>query len=303
MKICLVVSKSQGLAVLKNVAEHFQQCLEVITCDDSEDKYRSQFATIKSYCLEENIKLQVLDAKGLQEYLITQNPAVCLVCGWYWLIDAKSLNACELGCFGIHNSLLPAFRGGAPLVWAVMSGANEVGASLFKMTEGIDDGPLIHQWKMAIHQTEYLDIISQKLEAFVSRDIGQVLSDYISGKIQAYPQSESGISYACARKPSDSKVAWVKDSNTLYNECRALQDPYPLLYFSKNSAQYRIRRLIPSNYRCYAEPGKILAYLGDGMLVSCGKDHDGVLIKELLEEGGMIDFSRQQPFRIGATLF
>src|SRR3546814_7145236 len=72
-------------------------------------------------------------------------PAALFACGWYWLLSGEHLDKVPLGCFGVHNSLLPKYRGWAPLVWSIINGDREVGVSVFKFSTGVDDGDLLLQ--------------------------------------------------------------------------------------------------------------------------------------------------------------
>ena len=301
VRVSVVVSKHQGFKVLHCIERELGPCIQVITCDDRDDTGRTAFAAIQGLCAEKNLELLVLNGSSLSQYLIDNKPDLCLISGWYWLIRPEALNACRLGCVGVHNSLLPAFRGGAPLVWSIISGEKTVGASLFLMGEGMDDGPLIHQWSLDIKEDEYINSILTRLEGAIVSNLGIVLKDFLLGKRKCYPQGIYGISYAPVRRKKDSEVNWHDSAESLFNQCRALQNPYPLLYLKKKGLEYQIRRLQKAPFKCHGVAGKVLAYIDAGMVVSCGRETEGIIITELLDAGGR-NLLPNRPFPIGAVL-
>jgi methionyl-tRNA formyltransferase len=299
--LCLVVSKLQGLKILECVQQQLGAQIQVITCDDRDDIGRTVFEAIREFCVENNLNFLVLNGPSLSQYLIDHKPDLCLISGWYWIIESPALTACRLGCLGVHNSLLPSFRGGAPLVWSIMSGERTVGASLFIMGEGMDDGPLIHQWTLEIDETEYIDGILTRLEEAVVSDLGVIIREFLLGIRKSYPQSTNGISYAPTRRKKDSEINWNDSAESLFNQCRALQNPFPLLFFKKNEIEYQIRRLEKAPLKCYGPSGKVLAYIESGVVVSCGINTDGIILTDVLDSGGTNAIPRK-PFPIGAIL-
>ncbi len=301
MLCCLVVSKPQGLRILKCVQRELRSGIQVITFDDRDDVDRTAFDRIQNFCNDKDLDLLILNKMSLSRYLIDRKPDLCLISGWYWMIDLEALKSCRLGCLGVHNSLLPSFRGGAPLVWSIINGEKEVGASLFIMGGGMDDGPLVHQWRLSVLETEYMDGILARVEEAIASDIGVVINEYMLGIRKWYSQSPTGLSYAASRRKKDSEIDWNDFAECLFNQCRALQIPYPPLFFIKKGIEYRIRRMVKAPFKCYGTPGKVLAYVESGMLVSCGIGADGIILTDLVDAEG-IKLVQDRPFPIGAML-
>lgn len=301
MRCVVVVSKKLGLSVLQSVICSVEGLITVVTCDDQTDP-RSAYTEITAFCKEQSLDLKVMKGANLNNYFMKEKPDLAMVCGWYWLIKKEALNACRLGCLGIHNSLLPAFRGGAPLVWAVMAGQKRLGSSLFVMGEGMDDGPIIHQWEITVADDEYLPSIQSRLEEKIIGTIGSILSEYIAGNIVAQEQKQQGISYTSQRKKSDSFVDWTLSPKQLVNQCRALQSPYPPLFFIRKEVEYSIEKMMQSPFPCFGRPGKLLAYTPQGLLISCGVQGEGVIVQKIKKADGNQDLVTTNPFPIGAQL-
>lgn len=302
MNIILVVSKALGLEVLKSISKALSTKITVITCDDREDTGRTAYDEIHQYSNENNLEINVLNSSELNKYLIDKKPDLCLVCGWYWIIKPEPLESCRLGCLGIHNSLLPKYRGGAPLVWSIINGEKAVGSSLFFMTEGMDDGPLIHQWKIKINDDQYMTEILENLNDSIKSDIGIIIQKYIDGKIKPYSQNLKNMSYGSQRTYKDSLVDWNKTDTRLYNECRALQEPYPNLFFDYKNETYEIKKFMLTDIKCFGKSGKLLVYLNEGMLISLGQDEKGIIISHLSKKGCDTNIIPDKPFPVGALL-
>ena len=160
-KVMFVVSKSTGFVALCSFFRAMKNTnLTVLILDDNND-IRSCFNEFKSFC--HNNEIPFLVAKGkecLNNAIEKFTPDSVFVCGWYWIIDENVLNKIPKGIFGIHNSLLPKYRGHAPLVWSMLNGDETVGASLFQIEEGMDTGKIYHQW-ISQRENKYIgDVIA-----------------------------------------------------------------------------------------------------------------------------------------------
>lgn len=144
-----------------------------------------------------------------------------LVAGWYYTIPSKIYRLTKLGAFGFHNSLLPQYAGGAPLVWALIEGQKHSGVSLFRMEESIDSGDIIAQKQFSIEEDEYIaDILKKATKAAIEMAL-ELFDKPIcftpqSGPPQIYPQ----------RSPVDGKIDLNWDSSRIYNFIRAQSAPY-----------------------------------------------------------------------------
>jgi len=302
--IVLVVSKPQGLAALQSIHKAVGERVAVVTCDDKQDIGRSCFADILNYCRQNDLDFHVLTGASLNQFLIDNKPGFCFVSGWYWMIDERALDACHMGCFGVHNSLLPAYRGGAPLVWSMINGEAQVGATIFRMTKGMDDGEILHQWKIDVEPHWVITDVLDSIESSVAEEIGLIVVRYLNGGISLRAQSDIGVSYAPQRREGDSEVNWGMSAEDIFNHSRALQPPYPRLYFVKKDQKCQIYNLQKAPFRCFGKSGKVLAYIEAGLVVKCGVNNtDGVIISDIrFEESPDVNLLDSRYFTIGAVL-
>ncbi|MBT0584937.1 methionyl-tRNA formyltransferase [Alteromonas oceanisediminis] len=303
MKIVLVISKQMGFSCLKSILkQNSSASIRVITTDDRHDP-RHRFEEINTFCREKGLQVNVLSGNELNQFLISYQPDICFVCGWYQLISVDAIHSCRLGAIGLHNSLLPAYRGGAPLIWSIINNEPVVGTTLFKIDQGVDQGDIIEQWRISIHKDEYLNTIQERLENAVVKTIGDVVFDYLESNRTPAKQPEIGVSYCSQRCAEDSEIDWNLHSDQLYSLNRALQTPYPPLFFDKKGSRYFIHRLLPSSIPCFGQPGKYIARTEQGILVKCGNGPDAVVLTDVQRQHSSTNLIENWPFIIGARLF
>lgn len=149
-----------------------------------------------------------------------------LAVGWYHMIPASVRQLFPRGCAGVHASLLPKLRGGAPLNWAILIGEKETGVSLFEMTDGVDDGDLLGQITIPIGpRTNVGELVNRAAEA-TKQLIRDCLRGILDGTINRQPQLGEP-SYGLQRQPSDGIIDWQQDAATIDRLIRAVTHPYP----------------------------------------------------------------------------
>lgn len=155
-------------------------------------------------------------------------PDLIVAVGWYHMIPRVWRDSSALGAVGIHGSLLPRYRGGAPLVWAVINGETRSGVSLFRLEDGVDTGALVAQKSFEIEEGESIgDLLVKSEESSVAliRENARALSD---GCVEWTRQDESQATTYPQRRAEDGLLDWTKHSaQSAYNWIRAQSEPYP----------------------------------------------------------------------------
>lgn len=171
--------------------------------------------------------IMVEDKMGNYEQLLEKlEPNFLLVIGWYYMIPKSIRNLANKGCAGIHASLLPKYRGGAPLVWAMINGETETGISFFYFSDGVDDGEIIAQVKFQISET---DTIKNLLEKTKKASI-DVVTEYVPKIARGTApklQQVGDPTYVPQRKPEDGLINWNWDTKKIKNFIKAQTKPYP----------------------------------------------------------------------------
>ncbi|MCI7765134.1 formyltransferase family protein [Helicobacter sp.] len=157
--------------------------------------------------------------------IMSYNADFILVAGWYYKIPLEIYTLTRMGAFGFHNSLLPKYAGGAPLVWAMINGEKMAGVTLFRMNEVMDQGDIISQRSFLIDEK---DTIAEVLEK--AKRLAITMSLELFEKPIVFTPQEEKLQYYPQRSPKDGKIDLSWDSVTMYNFIRAQSSPYPGAY-------------------------------------------------------------------------
>jgi methionyl-tRNA formyltransferase len=267
----------------------------IVTLDDSNDS-RSALAGYKE-ASRTVAPLHILGKPSeLPPLVAGYRPDMVFVCGWYWLIPPSLLATPPLGFVGLHFSLLPRYRGGAPVVWSMINGEKKTGFSLFKFDNGMDSGPLYAQHAVPIADEDYLADVLEKIESAALNCIERMFPQILEGTV--LPREQPGIlpTYAGQRRPSDGEIGWEWSQRRIYDFIRAQSHPYPGAFTWLDGKKIHIWRACPENMVYYGTPGQVLAFRNEAVLVACG---DGRALR--IEEVG-VDGKAMPPRSILSTL-
>ncbi|MBF0522815.1 MAG: methionyl-tRNA formyltransferase [Candidatus Omnitrophica bacterium] len=284
-RVLFMGSKDLGLGVLKEmVALSPKTLIGALTIDDKSD-CRSALSDFKVFAKEKNIKLYVASNKADSERIIQElKPDLCFVVGWYWLISDATLDGVAKGFIGIHNSLLPQYRGSAPLVWAMMAGEKKVGFSLFTFTKGMDDGPIWVQGSVSVEDSDDIGDVLVKLKTKAVKTVHEKYPAILDGKIKPVAQKHNQATYCAQRLPSDGNINWSEPARKIYDFIRSQANPYPGAFTYYQSAELKIWRAQLCDKVYFGTPGQVAQIGKDGVYVICG-DNRAIILKDI-EFGG-----------------
>lgn len=154
-------------------------------------------------------------------------PELIVVIGWYYMVPRALRELAPRGCVGIHGSLLPRYRGGAPLVWALINGEPEAGVSLFHLGDGVDDGDIVAQRAFPVAPG---DTIREALERATAASVALVeefVPRLLEGTAPRLPQDHSLATHFPQRSPADGRIDWSWSAERIRNFIRAQTRPYP----------------------------------------------------------------------------
>src|SRR5579862_781996 len=184
----------------------------------------------------------------------------------YGLILSKAiLEAFPLGSFNLHASLLPRWRGAAPIHRAVMAGDEATGVTIMKMEEGLDTGPIVAQRRVTIAPDMTTGDLHDELARLGAGLMVIALGALERGSLQASPQPESGVTYAAKVDKNETRVDWQKSWQQVHNHCRGLS-PFPGAWCELSGAG-RIKILRTTKGEGGGPPGRVL---DDKLTIACG---------------------------------
>ena len=211
-------------------------------------------------------------------------PDLMVVVAYGLLLPPKILDIPALGCWNVHASLLPRWRGAAPIQRAIEAGDAETGVCLMQMEKGLDTGPVLLSQALAIGDEETGGQLHDRLSELGA----QVLSDGL-GLLRAgmrpvaRPQPEVGVTYAHKLDKAEARLEWVQPAEVLARKVRAF-NPWPVAEATLGGERLRIHGALALPLAHAAVPGSVLAAGRDGLDVACG---EGALrIRVLQRDGG-----------------
>jgi methionyl-tRNA formyltransferase len=165
---------------------------------------------------------------AIEDEMRRLNPDLILVIGWYYLVPRSLRQLAVRGALGLHASLLPRFRGGAPLVWAMINGETQTGVSLFHLEDGVDEGDVIAQKSFPIARDDDISDVIHKTQTCSVELIRKYIPLFAEGHAPRIRQDASFATVMPQRKPEDGKINWaVQSADEVYNWVRAQTRPYP----------------------------------------------------------------------------
>ena len=195
-----------------------------------------------------NIPILAIDEKlgDHFESFSLMKPDFALAIGWYYMIPNSFLEICNKGGAGIHASLLPKYRGNAPLVWAIINGEKETGVSFFYFAEGVDEGDIIGQEKFEISESDTIKEVLEKTTIASKKVLLDKLSEIANGTNTPTKQDHSKATLYPKRSPEDGEIDWSKSPKEINNFIRAQTKPYPGAFTIINGKKVKILSAIVS---------------------------------------------------------
>ena len=203
-----------------------------------------------------------------QERFRAFNADAAVVVAYGLILPRPILDGTRHGAFNIHASLLPRWRGAAPINRAIMAGDTETGVSIMRITEGLDAGPVCLEVRMPITVDQTAEELHDELAMRGARLMVHALSALERGQLDCRPQAENGITYAKKIDPAETRIDWSRPARDMHNLIRGLSS-HPGAWFEAevNGKPERIKALRAVLARGSGRPGTLL---DKGLTIACG---------------------------------
>ncbi|WP_333495530.1 bifunctional UDP-4-amino-4-deoxy-L-arabinose formyltransferase/UDP-glucuronic acid oxidase ArnA [Kluyvera sp. CHPC 1.251] len=185
------------------------------------------------------------------------------------LLSDDILNLAPKGAFNLHGSLLPKYRGRAPLNWVLVNGEKETGVTLHRMTHRADAGDIVAQQTVAIADSDVALSLHRKLCAASQTLLGDALPKIRSGQTQERAQDDTQATYVGRRTPDDGRLTWEKPAQELHNLVRAVSDPWPGAFGYVGTNKFIVWKSRVRTDMAAAKPGTVLSVAP--LVVACGE--------------------------------
>ncbi len=261
---------------------------EVVAVVTQPDKPRGRgqevsFSPVKDLAIEKGIPvLQPVKIRGTDfaQQLKALDAEVAVVTAYGKILPTDTLEAPRLGCVNVHASLLPRFRGAAPIQWAIAHGDEETGVCLMKMDAGMDTGPVIARERLPILSGDTSATLHDKLSALGGSLLREHLLAYLRGERAPVPQQEGGVVMAPMIKKEDGHLDFTRPAVELERRLRAFT-PWPGAFTHFDGGLLKLQALQVGAGQ--GEPGTVLRASAEGLEVACREG--SVLLTSLQPEG------------------
>ena len=286
MKIVFMGTPDFAVPSLKALAEAGYEICGVFTQPDK-PKNRGmtlQQSPVKQYALEAGLSVyqpaKMRDGEALA-ILRELKPDLIAVAAYGKILPVDILELPRLGCVNVHSSLLPKYRGAAPINWAILNGEEETGVTIMYMAEGMDTGDILAQAKTPIDINENAAQLFDRLAQLGADLLVEMVKGLEAGTVKPVPQDESRASHASMLSREQSPMDWTRTARQLHDQVRGLF-PWPAATTVLDGVRCKILRTALSGETTNKAPGVVLQADKKGLRIACG-------------DGGALDILELQP--------
>jgi methionyl-tRNA formyltransferase len=216
--------------------------------------------------------------------IAAEAPDLIVVVAYGHILPKSILDIPRLGCINVHASLLPKYRGAAPINWAVARGETVTGVTIMRMDVGMDTGPILYVREMPIGEEDTAETMFSKLSILGAEALGEALRMLREGTLGETPQDAALATYAPMLKKEHGRIDWSRPAGEVRNLVRGMT-PWPSAFALHAGKTLKVlSSAVAGESGAGGEPGEIVALGRDGVAVACG---EGVLrLRVVQPEGG-----------------
>ena len=285
IKIIVISGVTTGVEWTKTILEENYKISAFFTYDDVKKKYYSDFGDfselsskykIPHFKISENIN----DKKNI-EIMENIKPDLILVLGWSQLLKNEIIKIPKIGVFGSHPTLLPKYRGRAPIPWTIIKRLKKSGLTFFWIDDGVDNGDILDQNEFLISENEDATSLMKKITELGKKMLKENLKNIQNGVIARKKQNELDfIENWPKRTPEDGKIDWSKSAKEIHQLIKATTHPYPGAYTIYKNRKIKIwKAVLEEQENQGKEYGKILSVTSTGIKISARKGN--IIIKKI----------------------
>jgi methionyl-tRNA formyltransferase len=276
MKIVILVSGEKGRRCLQSLYECVSNEDQVVVFTFLESPWEPHYVkSIKDLARKHKSSFYITSKLQDDKYkkIWLKGVDVILAIGWRYLIPLEVYKSAKKSCYIFHDSYLPKNRGFSPTVWSIRNGEKYTGITVFKISEKVDDGPILFQEKILIGNEEYISEILEKVIEKCESLIKKVYRSVKSNNLVLFNQNDNDASFTCKLMPHDFRIDWSKDATEIFNLIRSYSFPYPgtFAFFQKKKIYIYAAsiELIPL-YSGYVEGRVASINIDSSVTIFCG---------------------------------
>ena len=288
MRILFMGTPEFAVASLRRLVEEGHTICGVLTQPDKPRNrgHKVTFSPVKEYALSQSLPVYqpttLRDGEAL-ELMKSLAPELTVVAAYGKLLPEEILAVPPLGSINVHSSLLPKYRGAAPINWAILNGEKTTGVSIMYMAKALDAGDVILQKSTAIGPEEDAPALTARLAELGAEALSETVAALAAGTATRTPQDELEMTYAPMLSRELSPMDWTRPAAALDCQVRGLI-PWPCAQAEIAGQRFKVYRTAPGQ-PTDRQPGTVLSAGKRGIEVSCG-DGRSLLLTEIQAEGG-----------------
>lgn len=286
-KIVFMGTPDFSVPILQSLANNPEYEVVLIVTQPDRPKGRKKILTpppVKT--AGEKLGIPVFQPEKLRdEYkkVLSYHPDIIVTAAYGQLLPKALLDAPPFGCINVHASLLPEFRGGAPIHHAIIAGKKETGITIMYMAEKLDAGDIISQVKVPIDEKDHVGSMHDKLSEAGAQLLMETLPKIFAREIEPVPQDEAKATFAANIRREEEKIDWSKTAQEIFNHIRGLH-PWPVAYTTYEGKIMKIWWGETDHTQYSGKPGEIIRVERDAFTVICG-DGKGLSVTEIQPAG------------------
>lgn len=287
LRIIFMGTPDFAAAILKALIDGPDEVVAVVTQPDRAKGRGKKLTPPPAKVLAETFDIPVLQPTKIktEEFrngLLTYRPDLIVVAAYGRILPKSLLELAPMGCINVHGSLLPQFRGAAPIQWSVIKGVQETGVTIIQMDEGMDSGDILLKAALTTVPGETAGSLFEKLAVLGSKTVLEAIKGLQEGSITPVAQNHDQATLAPMLKKDDGLIDWQKDASEIERLIRGL-DPWPTAFCFLDSKRLRLFSPEVLHKESDARPGTVLQADKRGIFIACG--NNSLLIKEIQPEG------------------
>ncbi len=282
-KIAFMGTPIFSVPILKNIYQNGYEISAVYTQPPRKSNRGQRFEKSPIHSFAETISFdvrtpdQLKDNKSEYEYFKNLDLDLVIIVAYGIIIPKEFLSLSNKGFINLHASILPKWRGAAPIQRSIMSQDKETGISVMKINEKLDEGDISHIFKIDIKENENAESLSERLSTLASEKISEVIDSIMDKEVNFKPQDHSQATYAEKIKKAEGLIDWKDNAQKIIGKINGLF-PFPGGYFIYKGERYKILKAQISFNK--DQPGKVLS---SDLEISCGEN--SIKILEIQREG------------------
>ena len=266
-----------SVPILKNIYQNGYEISAVYTQPPRKSNRGQRFEKSPIHSFAETISFdvrtpdQLKDNKSEYEYFKNLDLDLVIIVAYGIIIPKEFLSLSNKGFINLHASILPKWRGAAPIQRSIMSQDKETGISVMKINEKLDEGDISHIFKIDIKENENAESLSERLSTLASEKISEVIDSIMDKEVNFKPQDHSQATYAEKIKKAEGLIDWKDNAQKIIGKINGLF-PFPGGYFMYKGERYKILKAQISFNK--DQPGKVLS---NDLEISCGTNSIKIL--------------------------